>query len=96
MVFAFILLYCHTSKTSVILQLLGQAARNMVIQEDAILHSEDVRPFIYLFFNFGKIFNLYGTINTFRYKYIQITFSSCSLSLVAQEVFFEEMFFSRV
>ena len=25
-----------------LIQLLGQAARNMVIQEDAILHSEDV------------------------------------------------------
>ena len=26
-----------------VFQLLGQAARNMVLQEDAILHSEDVR-----------------------------------------------------
>lgn len=31
------MLYC-----SCLSQLLGQAARNMVIQEDAILHSEDV------------------------------------------------------
>ena len=28
--------------TQCLFQLLGQAARNMVIQEDAILHSEDV------------------------------------------------------
>ncbi|XP_053804872.1 BLOC-1-related complex subunit 7 isoform X4 [Vidua macroura] len=34
---------CGTDVIALTKQLLGQAARNMVMQEDAILHSEDAR-----------------------------------------------------
>lgn len=33
-----------------VFQLLGQAARNMVLQEDAILHSEDVRNNFFFYY----------------------------------------------